>query len=135
MKFNIDVTAAAIAIDGILTHKDTYSSRSTRMWSQEGRGPSGAGSNVFSFTTGECVTSLAATSPSDRGTIEGHDVSGYAAACAGVSSKIVVDPSCQNVAVVGTRVAIRQDLVVSASHVCKSTFSGCHVDRARVMQK
>jgi len=78
---------------------------------------------------------LAATSPSDRGTIEGHDVSGDAAACAGVSNKIVIDPSCQNVAVAGARVAIMQALVVSASHICKSTFSGCHVDRARVMQK
>ena len=63
----------------------------------------------------------------------GHNVSGDAAACVGVSSKIAVKPPCQNVVVVGARVAIRQALVVSALHVCKSTFGGCHVDRARVM--
>jgi len=67
----------------------------------------GAGSDVFSFTGGECDASLAATAPADRGTVEGHDVSSDAAACVGVSSKIAVDPPCQNVAVVGARVGIR----------------------------
>jgi len=94
-----------------------------------------AGSDVFSFTGGECDSSLEATAPADRGTVEGHDVSGDAAACVGVSSKIAVNSPCQNVTVVSARVRIRQALVVSASHVCKSTFGGCYVDRARVMQE
>jgi len=81
MRFNLPMTAA-IAIDGILTHKDTC--------------------NIV-----------------------------FPQACV----KIAVNPTCQNVAVVGARVAIRQALVVKASHVCKSTFGSCQVDRARFMQE
>jgi len=67
------------------------------------------------LTGGECEVTT--TSPADRGTVEGHDVSGDAAACVGVSSKIADNPPCQNIAVVSAMVAIRQALVVSASHV------------------
>jgi len=95
----------------------------------------GAGSDIFSITGGEGDTSLAGTVPADRGTVEAHDVSGDAAACVGVSIKIAVNPPCQNVTVVSARVATRQVLVVSASHVYKSTLSGCHMDRARIVQE
>ena len=56
----------------------------------------GAGSDVFSFT---CQYTLAV-----KGTVEGHNVSGDAAACVGVSSKIAVNTPCQNVAVVGAKI-------------------------------
>ena len=97
----------------------------------------GADSGVFSLTGGECDAFLAATAPADRDTAEGHDVSGDAAACVRVGSKIAVtvNPPCQNVAVVGARVSIGQALVVSVSHVYKSTFYRCHADRARGMQE
>ena len=75
----------------------------------------GAGSDVFSFTGAECAQLCLA----DKGTIDGHDVSGDAAACVGVSSKIAVNPPCQNGAVFGARVAIRQALVVGASRMQK----------------